>query len=99
MDHAHGLTRDQVAKLASMVGSWSPSIGVVARREFRDEPPDVILDVRLVVQSSVGIPVRVRLDRRWLDQIPAVELEPHVHRILTAVSGRNAGHELGTDDA
>lgn len=98
MDDAHGLTTDQIARLASMVDGWTPAVDVVARSSYRVDSPDVVLDLHVRNKSSIMIPVRVRFARVWLDRIPAAELEPHVHRILTIVSNRNLETDANNHD-
>lgn len=99
MDRDPGLTKDQIAKLASIVGPWTPPVGVAVGSAFRDDGQDAVVEVRVKHGAGRMIRVRMRLDRLWLDGFPADELEPHVHRILTFLSGVDANRELEADDA
>jgi hypothetical protein len=89
MDAPAQLTADQIAQLAAMVGSWTPRSGKVDEAVFHDDDPDVILDVKVLLQSGDRLPVRIRMCRDWLDRVSVDELESHTHRVLSIIEGRN----------
>jgi hypothetical protein len=91
MDEPHGLTADQIAKLASMVSTWAPRSGKVDEMVFQEDAPDVILDIRVESQSGDRIPLRVRIRHEWLDKVAKAELESHTHRVLTIIEDRKLG--------
>lgn len=86
MDHP-GLTADQIARLASLVGSWTPKSGVVDEAVFHDDDPDVILDVRVLLKSGDKTPIRIRIRRDWLQLASRDEMEPYTHRVLSIIEG------------
>jgi hypothetical protein len=99
MDQDHGLTARQIAMLAATAGSWKPRLGVVDEAVFHDDAPDVILEIRVVLQSGDKTPIRVRIRRDWLGAVSAAELESHTHRILSIIEHRNLETRRATDAA
>jgi hypothetical protein len=97
MDRPDGLTADQIAKLASMVGGWTPRSGKIDEMVFQEDAPDVILDIRVLSQSGNILPLRVRIRHEWLDKVTKAELESHTHRVLTIIEDGKLGVSLGRE--